>query len=81
MLLAAVVLLAAVNGDEMAPSAPSGVEGRPAAAAASPLQARVDAAADGDVVEVGPGTYRGDLYLGRRVTLRGTGRPRVLGSG
>jgi nitrous oxidase accessory protein len=81
MLLAAVVLLAAVNGDEMAPSTPSGVEGRPAAAAASPLQARVDAAGDGDVVEVGPGTYRGDLYLGRRVTLRGTGRPRVVGSG
>src|SRR5262249_55833296 len=81
MLLAAVVLVASLTGDEMAPSSPAGVEGRPAAADLSPLQARIDAARDGDTIEVGPGTYRGDLWIGRRVALRGVGRPRLVGSG
>jgi nitrous oxidase accessory protein len=81
MLLAAVVVLAAVTGDEMTSSSPASVEGRPPAASASALQARIDAAKDGDSVEVGPGTYRGDLFVGRRINLRGTGRPVLLGSG
>jgi nitrous oxidase accessory protein len=80
MLPAAVVLLAVLT-DEMAPSSAAGVEGRPTAASASPLQARIDAARDGDLIEIGPGTYRGDLWIDRRVTLRGSGRPVLLGSG
>jgi len=47
----------------------------------SPLQARVDAARDGDRIDVGPGTYEGDLVVDRRVHLVGHGRPRLLGSG
>jgi nitrous oxidase accessory protein len=80
----AALLLAApgfAGGDEMGPAASAGIEGRPAAGALSPLQQRIDAAAEGPVVEVGPGLYRGDLYLDRRVTLIGRGRPRLEGSG
>ncbi|MET0619921.1 MAG: nitrous oxide reductase family maturation protein NosD, partial [Thermoanaerobaculia bacterium] len=47
----------------------------------SPLQARVDAAPEGSVVAVEPGVYRGDLYIDRRITLSGRGRPRLEGSG
>ena len=47
----------------------------------SPLQARVDAATDGDRIEIGPGTYEGDLVIGRRVPLVGRGRPLLRGSG
>ena len=81
MILPAVALLLALAGEEMASAAAAAVEGRPAAGAVSPLQARVDAAPEGSVVEVGPGTYRGDLYLDRRITLSGRGRPRLQGSG
>jgi nitrous oxidase accessory protein len=66
---------------EMAPLAAAGVEGRPPAGEASPLQARVDRARAGDVLEVGPGAYAGDLVLDRAVRLVGRGRPRLLGSG
>src|SRR5512138_2010371 len=65
----------------MAPIAPGNLEGRPPPAQASPLQALVDAAPAGGTVEVGPGTYRGDLYLDRALRLVGRGRPRLLGSG
>jgi nitrous oxidase accessory protein len=79
----ALVLLAGVLGaagsDEVPPSA--SLEGRPAAGAASPLQRRVDAAAPGATIEVGPGTYAGDLTLDKPVRLVGRGRPRLLGSG
>jgi len=75
------VLLAALGGDEMAASRAAGLEGRPDAAHASVLQARVDAAPEGGVVEVGPGTYPGDLVLDRTVTLLGRGRPKLVGSG
>jgi nitrous oxidase accessory protein len=61
--------------------AASGLEGRPAADAASPLQALVDAAADGTTIEIAPGRYVGDLYLDRRVRLVGRGRPLLVGSG
>jgi len=69
------------GADEMAPAAASGVEGRPAPRDVSPLQARVDGAPAGSVVEVGPGTWGGDLVLDKRLTLRGRGRPLLLGSG
>ena len=66
---------------EMAPVTPGGLEGRPPAAQASVLQARVDRAAPGETVVVGPGTYAGDLVLDRPVRLVGRGRPLLTGSG
>lgn len=65
----------------MPPIAPGNLEGRPPAADASPLQARIDGAAPGAVVEVEPGVYRGDLYVDRPLRLVGRGRPRLVGSG
>jgi nitrous oxidase accessory protein len=49
--------------------------------ASSPLQARLDAAAPGATVEVGPGDYEGDVVITKQVTLLGRGRPRLVGSG
>lgn len=77
-LILAAVLLAA--GD-MPAVLPGNLEGRPAPADLSPLQARVDAATPGSELVVGPGDYRGDLYLDRSIRLVGRGRPRLLGSG
>jgi nitrous oxidase accessory protein len=62
-------------------AAPSRLEGRPAAADASPLQSRIDAAAPGATIVVEPGDYRGDLVIDRPLTLEGRGRPRLVGSG
>src|SRR5512138_1614338 len=81
MLAPALVLGLALAQGEMAPIAPGGIEGRPAPSDASPLQARVDAAAPGARVEVPPGTYDGDLFLDRPVQLVGVGRPKLRGSG
>ena len=50
-------------------------------AAISPLQARVDAAAPDETLVVPPGQYRGDLLIDKPLTLRGEGRPLLLGSG
>ncbi len=80
-MILALVLLATVTGDEMPAAAAAGVEGRPPAAQTSTLQARVDAAAPGSVVEVGPGSYAGDLVLDKPLHLVGRGRPRLAGSG
>ncbi len=66
---------------QMAPVAPGAIEGRPPAAEASPLQARVDAAAPGSIIEVGPGTYAGDLVIDKPLTLAGRGNAKLLGSG
>jgi len=76
-------LLAALlsTAGEMAPVLPGNLEGRPPPAEASVLQVRIDAAAPGATVVVGPGVYRGDLYLDRSVHLVGQGRPRLVGSG
>jgi nitrous oxidase accessory protein len=60
---------------------PATLEGRAAPADASPLQARIDVAAPGATIEIGPGTYRGDLVIDRPVRLVGSGRPLLLGSG
>ena len=73
-------LLLQITG-EMAPVTPGGLEGRPPAAETSPLQHRVDRAAPGERVVVGPGTYAGDLVLDHPIHLVGEGRPRLVGSG
>lgn len=73
-------LLAQTPG-EMTGSNAGSLEPRPAAAQTSPLQARVDAATPGSTVEVGPGTYVGDLYIDRPVRLLGHGHPVLAGSG
>jgi len=78
LLLLAVTTL---KSGEMPAAPPAGVEGRPPASRTSPLQARVDAAAPGATVEVGPGTYAGDLVLDRPIALVGHGRPLLSGSG
>jgi nitrous oxidase accessory protein len=57
------------------------VEGRPRPAETSPLQTRIDGAAPGGRIEVGAGTYAGDLYVDRPVHLVGVGRPQLIGSG
>lgn len=78
-LLLAAALPAAAG--EMAPILPGNLEGRPLPAEASPLQARLDAAAPGETVEVETGEYRGDLFIDRPLRLVGRGRPRLVGSG
>lgn len=60
---------------------PGALEGRPPPEELSPLQARVDAALDGETLTVEAGDYRGDLYLDRPLRLVGRGRPRLIGSG
>lgn len=65
--------------DALPPGA--GIEGRPAAEHASPLQALVDRAQPGDRVMVPAGTYDGDLLIDRPITLTGMGRPTLRGSG
>jgi nitrous oxidase accessory protein len=57
------------------------LEGRPAAGDTSPLQARIDQASAGARIVVTAGTYDGDLYIDRPVTLAGEGRPVLRGSG
>ena len=63
------------------PAPPGTVEGRPAPEDASPLQRLVDAARAGRAIAVAGGIYAGDLYLDKALTLVGTGRPTLLGSG
>lgn len=57
------------------------VEGRPEGADRSPLQDRVDAAEPGAILTIAPGTYRGDLFLDKPLTLRASGDVLLLGSG
>jgi|CXWL01.1.fsa_nt_gi nitrous oxidase accessory protein len=80
VLLTLLWLAPALAADEAAPPA-SSLEGRPGAGQASPLQARVDAAPAGATIDVAAGEYRGDLLLDKPLTLRGHGRPRLVGSG
>ncbi|HEY7112072.1 MAG TPA: nitrous oxide reductase family maturation protein NosD [Thermoanaerobaculia bacterium] len=52
-----------------------------AVSASSTLQARVDAAAPGVRLVIGPGIYPGDLRIDHAMTLVGQGRPVLAGSG
>jgi nitrous oxidase accessory protein len=74
-----VALLAQAGGDVVPTSGT--LEPRPGTAHVSVLQARIDAAAPGAVIEVGPGIYAGDLFIDRPVRLLGRGRPVLAGSG
>ena len=44
------------------------------------IQAALEQAAPGDVIEVQPGQYRGNLVIAKPVTLRGQGKPTISGS-
>ena len=77
----AVAAAAGSKGDEHAAAIPASVEGRPAPADLSALQARIDAAAAGATVVVEAGDYPGDVLIDRPLRLVGRGRPRLLGSG
>jgi nitrous oxidase accessory protein len=83
MLAGALLLLALAQtpGVDMAAPAMDTLEDRPAPADASPVQRLVDNSAAGSTLEIGPGTYRGDLVIDRPLRLVGRGRPRLVGSG
>ena len=83
MMAGALLLLALVQAPaaDMAAPAAGTLEGRPARGEASPIQALIDKAAPGSTLEIGPGTYRGDLVIDRPLRLIGRGRPRLVGSG
>jgi nitrous oxidase accessory protein len=65
----------------MAPVSAGVLEGRPAPAQTSALQALVDAAPAGATIDVPAGEYPGDLLIDRPLRLIGHGRPRLIGSG
>lgn len=75
------LIIAQAGPADMAPPPAETLERRPPPARASPLQARIDAAPRGALLEVGPGTYMGDLFIDKPVHLRGIGRPLLAGSG
>jgi len=62
-----------------APTGPGAAPQRPEQA--SPIQQLIDAARPGDRIVVPAGTYEGDLVIDRPITLVGSGRPLLLGSG
>jgi nitrous oxidase accessory protein len=83
-LLTAVVFGAATAAGAQDPAhlvRPGQLEGRPSQTQSSPLQPRLDAAAAGDTLEIGPGDYAGDLLIDKPLRLVGLGRPRLVGSG
>jgi hypothetical protein len=45
------------------------------------IQAAVDAAADGDRIDIGPGTYAGGVVIGKSIELRGAGASATVISG
>lgn len=61
--------------------APGQLEGRPARADISPLQERLDQTPPGSLLLIPAGTYRGDLFLDRPITLRADGEVLLIGSG
>lgn len=82
MTIAAPLLIVALAQAPVAGGAPAGrLEGRPAEGQTSPLQARIDAAAPGSTIDVEPGTYVGDVFIDRPLTIVGHGRPLLVGSG
>jgi nitrous oxidase accessory protein len=78
--VALLTLLVQVPG-EMGPASAGRIEGRPPIGQMSPLQALIDVARAGDVIDVPAGDYEGDFVVDRPVRLVGHGRPRLLGSG
>ena len=81
-MIAALMLAAVLQGGATDALPPQGqIEGRPAAADLSPLQARIDTARPGDRITVAAGVYDGDLVIDRATTLTGIGRPLLRGSG
>jgi nitrous oxidase accessory protein len=78
---AALLILALLQVDPGAAPPPASLEGRPAAADTSPVQALIDRAQPGDRVEIQPGTYDGDLIVDKAIVLVGRGRPLLRGSG
>jgi nitrous oxidase accessory protein len=78
---ACLLVLAAGTAAQEHTTTPGALEGRPTREAASPLQARVDAAAPGSTIVITPGTYDGDLLIDKPVHLRGEGRPLLRGAG
>ena len=79
-MLAAILLSLALAQADMTVGSGT-LEGRPPAAQLSPLQRAIDAAAVGDTIEVPAGTYTGDLFIDKSVSLIGRGRPLLRGSG
>ncbi len=75
------VLPVTARGQAEHAQAPGQLEGRPEQSRSSPIQAMIDAAGAGSRIEVAAGTYVGDLFIDRPLTLVGVGRPRLVGSG
>jgi nitrous oxidase accessory protein len=75
------LLVVAQGATGMAATFAGQLPGRPPAESLSPLQQRVDEALPGTTIDVGPGTYHGDLFIDRPVALVGRGRPTLVGSG
>lgn len=82
MTIVALIAAALLQVDPADPQPPRGsMEGRPAAAATSPIQALIDRARPGDRVEIPSGAYDGDLIVDKAIVLAGIGRPLLRGSG
>ena len=82
MIIAALLLATVLQGGSEDGAPPRrGIEGRPATADLSPLQARIDAAHPGDEIVVRGGVHTGDLIIDRRIALIGVDRPLLVGSG
>jgi nitrous oxidase accessory protein len=77
--LLAIALAQLPDADAVPPA--GGAEGRPAVGDRSSLQDRVNRAAPGDRIEIQHGTYDGDLFIDRPLTLIGIDRPTLRGSG
>jgi nitrous oxidase accessory protein len=75
------LVLAQTPAADMAAPASGTLEARPNRGDASPIQSLIDHATAGSTIEIGPGTYRGDLAIDRPLRLVGRGRPRLVGSG
>jgi nitrous oxidase accessory protein len=73
--------VAAAQGMAHQSAPPARLEPRAPAGEASPLQTRIDAARPGDRIDVDAGTYHGDLFIDRPLTIVGHGRPQLVGSG
>ncbi len=69
---------AAIDDLDVSLSSPAATVSVSAGESISAIQAAIDAAASGDVIEVGPGTYSGSgniEFRGKALTLRSTGGP------